>query len=328
MQPLIDMKNYFSLTHRKIYIKIGPGENMEDLTIKIRKLLKEKDAVLLAHNYQINEVQVIADHLGDSLELSRLAADVSNRMIVFAGVKFMAETAKILSPEKKVLLPRLDAGCPMADMITVDELRWLKEKHPEAKVVTYVNSGADIKAESDACCTSSNAPKVVANIDADEVIFVPDRNLGSFVQSKVPGKKLILFEGYCYVHNRIRVDEIEEMKKLHPNAKVIVHPEVRSEIVELADEVLSTSGILRYASGSSAKELIVATEEGLLDRMRRENPGKIFYPALKPKVCQNMKRTTVEDIYLSLINERYEIEIDKDISEKALRSLNEMLKYN
>ncbi len=300
---------------------------MDDLVAEIKKLLKEKDAVLLAHNYQISEVQVIADHLGDSLELSRLAADVNNNMIVFAGVKFMAETAKILSPEKRVLLPRLDAGCPMADMITVEELRWLKEKYPKAKVVTYVNSGADIKAESDACCTSSNAPKVVANIDADEVIFVPDRNLGSFVQSKVPGKKIILFEGYCYVHNRIRKDEIEDMKRLHPEAEVIVHPEVRSEIVELADEVLSTSGILRYASGSDANEFIVATEEGLLDRMRRENPGKIFYPAMKPKVCQNMKRTSVEDIYLSLVHERYEIEIDRDVSKKALRSLNEMLKY-
>jgi len=203
----------------------------------------------------------------------------------------------------------------------------MKQNHPRAKVVTYVNSGADIKAESDACCTSSNASKVVENIDADEIIFVPDRNLGSYVQSKVPDKKLILFEGYCYVHNRITADEIREMKELHPKAKVIAHPEVRSEVALLADEVLSTSGILRFAAGSSAKEFIVATEEGLLDRMRRENPGKKFYPALRPKVCQNMKRTTLEDIYLSLENERYEIEIDRETSEKALRSLNEMLKY-
>ncbi|MCK5004295.1 MAG: quinolinate synthase NadA [Candidatus Aminicenantes bacterium] len=300
---------------------------MDDLTIQIKKLLVEKDAVLLAHNYQVSEVQLIADHLGDSLELSRLAADVKNSVIVFAGVKFMAETAKILSPEKKVLLPRLDAGCPMADMLTADELRYLKEQHPKAKVVTYVNSGADIKAESDACCTSSNAAKIVANIDTDEIIFVPDRNLGSYVQSIVPDKKIILFEGYCYVHNRIKKDEIIEMKKLYPNAKIIVHPEVRSEIIELADEVLSTSGILRYASASPAGEFIVATEEGLLDRMRRENPGKKFYPALRPKVCQNMKRTTLKDIYLSLVHDRYEIEIDEEISKKALRSLNEMLKY-
>ncbi len=300
---------------------------MDDLTIQIKKLLVEKDAVLLAHNYQISEVQVLADHLGDSLELSRLAADVKNSVIVFAGVKFMAETAKILSPEKKVLLPRLDAGCPMADMITVEELRYLKEQHPGAKVVTYVNSGADIKAESDACCTSSNAAKVVANIDSDKIIFVPDRNLGSYVQSQVPDKKIILFEGYCYVHNRIRKEEIIDMKRLHPEAKIIVHPEVRSEVVDLADEVLSTSGILRYASTSPASEFIIATEEGLLDRMRRENPGKKFYPALRPKVCQNMKRTTIKDVYLSLKNERYEIEIDEEISKKALRSLNEMLKY-
>lgn len=300
---------------------------MDDLSVQIKKLLVEKDAVLLAHNYQISEVQLIADHLGDSLQLSQLAAEVKNSIIVFAGVKFMAETAKILSPEKKVLLPRLDAGCPMADMITVEELLWMKEQHPKAKVVTYVNSGADIKAESDACCTSSNAAKVVANIDADEIIFVPDRNLGSFVQSKVPDKRIILFEGYCYVHNRIKKDEIVEMKDLHPEAKIIVHPEVRSEIVGLADEILSTSGILRYAASSSSKEFIVATEEGLLERMRRENPEKKFYPALRPKVCQNMKRTTLKDIYLSLVNDRYEIEIEEDISRKALRSLNEMLKY-
>ena len=300
---------------------------MDDLSVQIKKLLVEKDAVLLAHNYQISEVQLIADHLGDSLQLSQLAAEVKNSIIVFAGVKFMAETAKILSPEKKVLLPRLDAGCPMADMITVEELLWMKEQHPKAKVVTYVNSGADIKAESDACCTSSNAAKVVANIDADEIIFVPDRNLGSFVQSKVPDKRIILFEGYCYVHNRIKKDEIVEMKNLHPGAKIIVHPEVRSEIVGLADEILSTSGIIRYAASSSSKEFIVATEEGLLERMRRENPEKKFYPALRPKVCQNMKRTTLKDIYLSLVNDRYEIEIEEEISRKALRSLNEMLKY-
>lgn len=300
---------------------------MNDMVADIKKLLMEKDAVLLAHNYQIGDVQQIADHLGDSLELSRLAAGVKNRMIVFAGVKFMAETAKILSPEKKVLLPRLDAGCPMADMITVEELRWLKAEYPDAKVVTYVNSGADIKAESDACCTSSNAPRVVANIDAEKVIFVPDRNLGSYVQSMVPEKKLILFEGYCYVHNRIRKDEIEEMKKKHPNAEIIVHPEVRSEITAMADEVLSTSGILRHVASSSSEEFIVATEEGLLDRMKRENPGKKIYPALRPKICQNMKRTTVEDIYLALAHEQYEINIDAEVSKKALRSLNEMLKY-
>ncbi len=300
---------------------------MVELTEKINKLKVEKDAVILAHNYQIGEVQLIADHLGDSLELSRLAANVKNKIIIFAGVKFMAETAKILSPKKKILLPRLDAGCPMADMITVDELRYLKEQHPKAKVVTYVNSGAGIKAESDACCTSSNAVAVVSNIDADEIIFIPDRNLGSYVQSLVTDKKLILFEGYCYVHNRIKKGEITDMKELYPKAKFIAHPEVRSEIAEMADEILSTSGILKYASSSDSEEFIVATEEGLLERMRRENPDKKFYPALRPKICQNMKRTTLNDVYLSLKHEKYEIEVDDEIAKKALRSLNEMLKY-
>ncbi len=300
---------------------------MENLTEKIERLKKEKDAVILAHNYQISEVQLAADYIGDSLELSRLAAKVKNKVIVFAGVKFMAETAKILSPEKTVLLPRLDAGCPMADMITVDELRFLKKNHPEAKVVTYVNSGVEIKAESDACCTSSNAEKVVANIESDEVIFVPDRNLGSFVQSRVPQKKIILFEGYCYVHNRIKVEEIEEMKKLYPEAEVIVHPEVRKEIVPLADQVLSTSGMLRYAAESDSREFIVGTEQGLLERMKRENPGKVFLSALRPKICQNMKRTSLEDVYKALEMDQYKIEIDEEISVKALKSLDEMLKY-
>lgn len=300
---------------------------MENLTEKIYRLKKEKDAVILAHNYQISEVQLAADYLGDSLELSRLAAKVKNKVIVFAGVKFMAETAKILSPEKTVLLPRLDAGCPMADMITVEELRFLKKQHPNAKVVTYVNSGVEIKAESDACCTSSNADKVVANIESDEVIFVPDRNLGSYVQSRVPQKRIILFEGYCYVHDRIKVEEIEEMKKLHPEAEVIVHPEVRKEIVPLADRVLSTSGMLRYVTGSDSKEFIVGTEQGLLERMKRENPGKVFLPVLRPKVCQNMKRTALEDVYLALELDQYKIEIDEVISGKAAKSLDEMIKY-
>ncbi|MEN8154353.1 MAG: quinolinate synthase NadA [Acidobacteriota bacterium] len=300
---------------------------MENLKEKINKLKKEKDAVILAHNYQVSEVQLAADHLGDSLELSRLAAEVKNKVIVFAGVKFMAETAKILSPEKKVLLPRLDAGCPMADMITVEELRYLKKQHPKAKVVTYVNSGVEIKAESDACCTSSNAEKVVANIESDEVIFVPDRNLGSYVQSKVPQKKIILFEGYCYVHNRMKTEEIEEMKKLHPDAEIVVHPEVRKELVPLAGQVLSTSGMLRYVTESDSKEFIVGTEQGLLERMKRENPGKVFLPALRPKVCQNMKRTSLEDVYMALKLDQYKIEIDKEISGKAAKSLDEMLKY-
>lgn len=300
---------------------------MENLNEKILKLKKEKDAVILAHNYQIEEVQLLADYLGDSLELSRLAAEVNNKVIVFAGVKFMAESAKILSMDKTVLLPRLDAGCPMADMIIPEELIELKKQHPQARVVTYVNSSVEIKAESDVCCTSSNAVSVVKNIDSEEVIFIPDRNLGAYIQSKVPEKKMILFEGYCYVHNRIKREEIDEMKNKFPEAEVVAHPEVRPEVIEVADQVLSTSGMLRHVTKSAKREFIVATEQGLLERMKRENPGKVFYPALRPKICANMKRTALIDIYNALEEGKYEIKIDSSISVRAAKSLNEMLKY-
>jgi quinolinate synthase len=302
-------------------------KDLEELQTKIVELKKAKNAVLLAHNYQIEEVQLLADYLGDSLGLSRIAAEVDCDIIVFAGVKFMAETAKILSSDKKVLLPRLDAGCPMADMIVVDELIELKEKYKNAKVVTYVNSSVEIKAESDACCTSSNAVQVVKNIDALEIIFIPDQNLGNYVQKMVPEKKIIFFEGYCYVHHRIKKEEIEKMKELFPEAKVVVHPETRMEVIELADEVLSTSGILKYVSQSNAKEFIVGTEQGLLERIKRENPGKKIYPALRPKICSNMKRTSLRDVYDSLKEEKYEIAIDPEIAGRAKKSLDAMLKY-
>jgi len=226
-----------------------------------------------------------------------------------------------------VLLPRFDAGCPMADMITVDDLHDLKEQHPGAKVVTYVNSSVEIKAESDVCCTSANAVKVVKNIDGHEVIFIPDRNLGAYIQTKIPEKKIILFEGYCYVHNRIRKEEVEEMKKQYPRASVIVHPEVRMEVIEIADEVLSTSQMLQYVGQSKNREFIVATEQGLLERMKREHPEKMFLPALRPKICSNMKRTSLKDIYDSLNEEKYEIILDDAISKKAFAALDKMLKY-
>lgn len=300
---------------------------MIDYALEIRKLLKEKDAVLLAHNYQTEEVQLVADFLGDSLELSRCAAQTHQHIIVFAGVKFMAETAKILSPGKKVLLPRLDAGCPMADMIVAEELLEMKKLHPRAQVVSYVNSSVEIKAESDACCTSANAISVVKNIDADEIIFVPDRNLGAWVQRHVPAKKIHLFEGYCYVHNRITREEILEMKKHLPDAKVIIHPEVRPEVIDLADEVLSTAGMLKYAASSPHRNFIVATEQGLLERMKRENPGKEFWPALKAKLCSNMKRTSIRDVHEALLRDRYEISVPPDIAARAVKALEEMLKY-
>jgi quinolinate synthase len=299
----------------------------QDMNQKILKLKRDKNAIILAHNYQIEEVQLAADFLGDSLELSRKAATLSQNVIVFAGVKFMAETAKILSPAKKVLLTRLDAGCPMADMITVEDLQAMKARHPKAMVVTYVNSSVEIKAESDVCCTSSNAVQVVKNIPAAEIIFVPDENLGSYVQKMVPEKKLHLFEGFCYVHYRIKMEEIEATRERHPRAKIIVHPEVRPEVITLADEVLSTSGMLKYVKESPAKEFIVATEQGLLQRMKRENPAKDFIPAGAPKICSNMKRTTLTDVYDSLHEDKYVIEIDPLVMDRAGKALREMLKY-
>jgi quinolinate synthase len=294
---------------------------------EIARLKKEKNAIVLAHNYQIEEVQLAADFLGDSLDLSRKAAELTQKIIVFAGVKFMAETAKILSPGKKVLLPRLDAGCPMADMITIDDLRELKRQHPDAPVVAYVNSSVEIKAESDVCCTSANAVHVVANLPAPEIIFIPDANLGNYVQKMVPDKKLFLFEGFCYVHQRIRKEEIAEMRIRHPQAKVLVHPEVRLDVMDLADEVLSTSGMLKYVSSSAHEEFTVATEQGLLERMKRENPGKTFYPPLTPKICSNMKRTALKDVYDSLNEEKYEITVDPVVGEKALHALRGMLEF-
>jgi quinolinate synthase len=265
--------------------------------------------------------------LGDSLELSRKAAALSQQIIVFAGVKFMAETAKILSPAKKVLLPRLDAGCPMADMITVADVLEMKKRHPHAPVVTYVNSSVEIKAESDVCCTSANAVQVVANIPATEVIFVPDENLGAYVQKRVPDKKLHLFQGFCYVHWRIDGEDIAAMRRRHPQAKVLAHPEVCPEVAELADEVLSTSGMLNYVSRSAQKEFIVATEQGLLERMKRENPGKTFHPPGAEKICSNMKRTALKDVYDALHEEKYEIIVDPFVGDKARRALQEMLKF-
>ena len=299
----------------------------ENLKREIHELKRANNAVILAHNYQVEDVQLAADFLGDSLELSRRAASLEQEVIVFAGVKFMAETAKILSPAKTVLLPRLDAGCPMADMITLDELRALKAAHPRAMVVTYVNSSADIKAESDVCCTSSNAVQVVRSVPAAEIIFIPDRNLGSYVQSQVPEKRLHLFDGYCYVHDRFKKEEIEATRARFPGAVVIVHPEVRPEVIALADEVLSTSGMLRTVKASPAREFIVATEHGLLQRMMRENPGKAFIPAGTVKVCSNMKRTSLRDVRDSLRDRQYAITVDPRVAEAAGRALREMLQY-
>jgi quinolinate synthase len=296
------------------------------MTNEILRLKKEKNAVLLVHNYQRGEIQDLADFLGDSLGLSKKATQVTGQMIVFCGVKFMAETAKILSPDKKVLLPRADAGCPMARMVDVQGLKDLKKKHPNAVVVTYVNSSAEVKAESDVCCTSANAVKVVQNIKEEEIIFTPDRNLASYVQ-RFTEKKIIPWEGFCYVHDRFTKEEVMKAKEAHPNAVLVVHPECQPDVVDLADEVLSTSGMILLPRESKAKTFLIGTEEGILYRLKNENPDKMFYSAGAAKMCQGMKVTRLEDLHNSLLEEKYEINVPDGIVGRARIALERMLDY-
>jgi len=293
---------------------------------EINKLKKEKDAIILVHNYQRPEIQDIADFLGDSLGLAKQAAETKARIIVFCGVRFMAETAKILSPGKMVLLPRKEAGCPMADMITAEDLRRLKKNYPDAKVVSYVNTNADVKAESDICCTSANAVKVVKNISAKRIIFTPDKNLAAYCQRFV-NKEIIPWNGYCYVHEKIREEEVCLAKEKCPDALLLVHPECNPAVIDLADEVLSTSGMLNFAKKSDKKKFLIGTEEGLIYRLKKENPGKEFYTAGTAKMCRNMKLTTLNDVCFSLKEECYAIELPEGIIKSAQKALMEMLKY-
>ena len=299
---------------------------MEDreLIERIMKLKEDRNAVILVHNYQPGEVQDIADFLGDSLELSRKAAESDADVIVFCGVRFMAETAAILCPDKTVLLPDPEAGCPLADMVTVEALRRKKAEHPEAFVVCYVNSSAEVKAESDVCCTSANAVRIVEQIDG-KVLFVPDQYLGRHVASRT-GKELILWPGFCPVHMNILPQDIEELKREHPEARVVVHPECRPEVTALADEVLSTGGMCRYAGETESQTLIVGTEVGILHRLRRENPGKTFLPASERAVCSNMKRITPEKVLHSLEDLSPRVEVPEDIRLRAKAALDAMVR--
>ncbi|MHB9024351.1 MAG: quinolinate synthase NadA [Armatimonadota bacterium] len=292
---------------------------------EIARLRKERNAVILAHNYQHAEVQDIADFVGDSLELSIKATKVPEAdIIVFCGVHFMAETAKMLSPEKMVLMPDVKAGCPMADMITADDLRKLKAEYPGAPVVCYVNSSAAVKAESDICCTSANAVKVVKSLDADEVIFIPDKYLGAWVQRHTE-QRLILWPGYCPTHNRIVPEHIRAMREAHPNAEVMVHPECTPDVIDAADHVVSTGGMVRLARESATMEFIVATEQGMLHRLRKDNPEKQFYHVTPVAVCPNMKKTTLEKVLWSLQNLQFEITVPDDIAKAARRAIQRML---
>ncbi len=301
---------------------------MEDLKEKVgrvRELLHERNGLLLAHNYQRDEVQEIADVTGDSLGLSMEAARSDAEVIVFCGVHFMAESAAILSPDKTVLLPRIEAGCPMADMVTGDDLREFRESNREHVVVTYVNSTAEVKAYTDICCTSANAISVVRHIPEDRKIFmVPDKNLALYVEKK-SGRKLEWWDGYCPTHDRLTAEEVRKMKEAHPDAFVVVHPECRPDVVEMADHVCSTSGMYTYCRESAAKKFIIGTEMGILYRLRKENPDKEFYLASEVLICPNMKLTTIDDIIECLEGMKNIITVPEEIRVPAKKALDAML---
>ena len=294
------------------------------LADKIRQLRKERNAIILAHNYQRGEVQDIADYVGDSLGLSQTAAKSDAEVIVFCGVDFMAETATILCPEKIVLMPDPQARCPMAHRITASALRALKNAHPAASVVSYVNTSAEIKAESDICCTSSNAVKVVESLYGSEVIFVPDKYLAHYISTQTH-KRIIPWNGFCPTHVKILPEHVQNEKRLHPNATVIVHPECTPPVIALADAVLSTGGMCNYANESKSCEIIVGTEVGLLHRLRKENPSKKFYPASKVAICPNMRSTTLEKVLWSLEDMTHQINVPMNIRTKAKNAIDKML---
>lgn len=301
---------------------------MKAIIDEIMELKKKKDAIILAHNYQIPEIQDIADFVGDSLKLSQVGKDCSNKMIVLSGVRFMAESAKILSPEKKVLLPASDAGCPMADMIDVDKLRSFKAENPGVPIMMYVNSSAAVKAESDICCTSANAVKIARALEGDKILFAPDRCLGKYIADMVPEKEFILYDGYCITHNRITLQDVENARKNYPDAPILVHPECDSKITELADFIGSTSQIIEYAKNSDAKTLIIGTEMGVMHKLQNDNPDKTFKLLSSSLICPNMKKTRLEDIRDALKYEREEIVLDEEIRSKAQRALEKMLELS
>jgi quinolinate synthase len=324
------------------------SSNFSSLQEQILKLKEQNRAIILSHNYQRDEVQDIADFVGDSLELSRIAATKECDMIVFCGVNFMAESASILSPDKTVLLPEIDAFCPMADMIKVDSprpvrksfpgfdtppsfvyppefsLRDIKQRYPGVPVVAYVNTTAEVKAESDICCTSANVVKVIESLPGEQVICIPDKNLSMWA-AKNTRKKVIAWDGFCHVHERVTPDDVRKARVEHPGALVMAHPECRIEVLEIADHVTSTSGMLRFAKASSAAEFIVGTEIGLMYRLRKENPEKIFYPLRKDMICPNMKKTTLHSILRAFRENTYLIKVPEEIRIPARKALDRML---
>lgn len=301
---------------------------MKNLIEKINKLKKEKNAVILAHCYQNIEIDEVADYVGDSLYLSQAAAKTDADIIVFAGVFFMAQTAKILCPEKTVLLPNMNSGCLMADMIDVNQLREFKSKNPNVPTVCYVNSTAEVKAECDICCTSSNAVDIVKSLNVPEVLFLPDTYLGKWVESKLGNVKVTTYNGYCPTHLRIRKEDILEAREKHPNSKILAHPECSLEVTKNSDFVGSTAAIIKYAKESDCKDFVIATEKGVVDRLKRDCPDKNFVLIKDSIICPNMKWNTLEDIYNSLLNGENEIIVEKEVSDKALVCIDRMLEVS
>jgi quinolinate synthase len=299
----------------------------EDIKTKqniIKSLLKEKNAILLTHNYQRSEIQDIADFQGDSLELSIKANQTNADIIVFCGVKFMAESAAIMNPDKKVILPNLDAGCPMVDMITVKDILNLRFEYPDAAIVAYVNTSAECKAVSDICCTSANAVKIVNSLPNKRIIMIPDKNLGSYVQ-RFTKKEVISWPGFCPPHKRTTPEDIKVLKEKYPGAVFVAHPESTPETIDVADHVSSTSGMYRYVRQSDAKYFIIGTEQGIMYKMRKENPDKVFISSSKGLICPNMKRTHLENIIESLTQMKNIIEIPENIRINARKAIENML---
>lgn len=282
----------------------------------------------MAHCYQNVEIDEVADYVGDSLYLSQMAAKTNADIIIFAGVYFMAQTAKILNPSRKVLLPRLESGCRMADMITLDQLREFKSKYPKMPTVCYINSTAEVKSECDICCTSSNAVKIVDSLKADEILFLPDTYLGKWVESQLGNVKVNTYTGFCPTHVQIRPNDVTEARKKYPNALVLAHPECHQSVVAMADYVGSTTGIMKFAAQSDKKEFIIATEKGVVDRLKRDYPEKEFYLIKDNVICPNMKWHTLTDIYNALDREEHEITVDTEIASKALKCIDRMLEVS
>lgn len=301
---------------------------MKNLIEKIRKLKEEKNAIVLAHSYQNIEIDEVADFVGDSLYLSQKAKETNADIIVFAGVYFMAQTAKIISPEKKVLLPNINAGCLMADMINHQQMVEFKKKNLDAPVVCYINSTAEVKSECDICCTSSNALKIVKSLNAPKVLFLPDANLGKWVESKLSKVEVITYAGNCPVHHDIEVKDIELARKKYPDAKILIHPECKPEVSRLGDYVGSTSGIMEYVRKSKDKQFVIVTEKGVADRLERDYPDKKFILIKNNMLCESMKLTTLDEILYSLQHEVNEITLDEDIRKRSANCIERMLKVS